>query len=89
MSDGEKDKFGDKLHDIEAARENEWARKRDEELIAKLRGKSSNAVACPECGTALTEEASSALGGMACPERHGAWLTWDTLLKMMERLAHK
>ena len=34
---GEKDKLGEKLHDVEAARENEWARKRDQELLEKLR----------------------------------------------------
>jgi hypothetical protein len=37
MSNGEKDKLGEKLHDVEAARENEWARKRDLELLEKLR----------------------------------------------------
>ena len=88
MSDGEKDRFGNKLRDVEAARENEWARKRDQELLAKLREKGAK-VACPECGTELAMEADSGLGGMACPQRHGTWFTWDTVVKMMERLGHK
>ena len=37
MSNGEKDKLGEKLHDVEAARENEWAHKRDQELLEKMR----------------------------------------------------
>jgi hypothetical protein len=89
MSHGEKDKLGDKLHDVEAARENEWARKRDEELLAKLRDKGTKSVACPECGTELAPEADSTLGGMACPERHGTWFTWDLMVNLMARLAHK
>jgi len=89
MSSGEKDKFGDKLHDVEAARENEWAHRNDEQLLAKLREKRAKTVACPECGTALTADHAGAPGGMACPERHGVWFDWDTVVKIMDNLAHK
>jgi hypothetical protein len=34
---GEKDTLGDKLHDLESARENQWAAQRDRELPEKLR----------------------------------------------------
>jgi hypothetical protein len=89
MSSGEKDKFGDKLHDVEAARENEWAHQNDERLLAKLRDKRGKTVVCPECGTALAPDPAAAIGGMACPERHGAWLDWATVVKIMDDLAHK
>lgn len=36
---GEKDTLGDKLHDLESARENQWAAQRDRELLEKLRRK--------------------------------------------------
>lgn len=35
----EKDRWGDKLHDAEKAREDEYFRKRDQELIEKRRRK--------------------------------------------------
>jgi hypothetical protein len=37
--DDSKDRVGDKLHDIEKAREEQWARERDKELLEKLRHK--------------------------------------------------
>jgi nucleotide-binding universal stress UspA family protein len=37
MTSDEKDRYGDKLRDLEKASENEWTAKRDRELLAKLR----------------------------------------------------
>ena len=37
MAADNKDRLGGKLHDVEAARENQWARKRDEELLEMMR----------------------------------------------------
>lgn len=35
--DDEKDRFGDKLRDVEKAREDQWALEEDRKLIEKLR----------------------------------------------------
>ena len=97
MSDGEKDKFGDKLNQVEAARENEWARKRDQELLEKMRQTASDKAAvkipaetavCPECKHELVPNPDSSGGGMICPQRHGGWFGWDTVAKIMDDFAH-
>jgi hypothetical protein len=109
MSNGEKDKLGEKLHDVEAARENEWARKRDQELLEKMREAAHDnetarrrdqasieelhnqppAVAiCPECKQALMPNPDQRVGGMICPQRHGAWFGWDTVARIMGDFAH-
>ncbi len=59
MSD-EKDRLGDKLHQVDAAREDQWAHQRDEEILEKLRRKYVKAIACPQCGQNL--EARVAIG---------------------------
>src|SRR5271156_6713093 len=78
MSD-EKDRLGDKLHDVDAAREDQWAKQRDEEILAKLRNKYVKAIACPQCGQKLEARVAIGVGGMACPSRHGAWADRETL----------
>jgi hypothetical protein len=93
MSDSEKDKLGDKLHDVEAARENEWAHKRDQELLEKMRsapyGSQPAAMAiCPECEQQLVPNPDQRVGGMICPQRHGAWFGWDTVARIMADFAH-
>ena len=49
---GEKDRLGDKLHDVEAAREDQWARQRDAELLKKIRERPDK-LHCPKCGMQL------------------------------------
>ena len=103
MSDGEKDKLGEKLHDVEAARENEWARKRDQELLEKLReaahskeaalkpdqaSKQLQPASCPECKQQLVPNTDQRVGGMICPQRHGAWFGWDTVARIMADFAN-
>lgn len=89
MSSGEKDKLGDKLHDVEAARENEWAHKSDQELLEKLRHKTTAPSAiCPECRQELVPNTDLNIGGMVCPQQHGAWFGWDTVVKIMDQFAH-
>jgi uncharacterized protein with PIN domain len=106
---GEKDKLGEKLHDVEAARENEWARKRDQELLEKLREAAHDNEAarrrdqasieklhnqpaalaiCPECQEELVPNTDEGVGGMICPQRHGAWFGWDTVARIMSDFAH-
>ena len=109
MSDSEKDKLGEKLHDVEAARENEWARKRDQELLEKMRREAAHgeesarrhdqtvreqlhnqteAKICPECKQQLVPNNDQRVGGLICPQRHGAWFGWDTVARIMADFAH-
>jgi hypothetical protein len=108
MSDGEKDKLGEKHHDVEAARENEWAHKRDQELLEKMRREAAHAdesarrhdetlrerlhnqpaAVCPECKQELVPNPDQRVGGMICPQRHGAWFGWDTVARIMNEFAH-
>ena len=47
------DRLGDKLHLAEVARENQWARQRDAEIIDRLRQKYLKPINCPQCGERL------------------------------------
>jgi Zn-finger nucleic acid-binding protein len=85
MSD-EKNPLGDRWHLIRKARESQWARRHEAEIIDRLRQKYANKVPCPECGTTLDPRTATGLGGMACPKRHGAWAEWDTLQQIGKRL---
>lgn len=85
MSDG-KDRFGDKIHDVEKAREDQWARQHDQELIEKLRQR-HHGMKCPECGDPLDAEAALGIGGMVCLKHHGAWLDWDAVERIRHLLA--
>jgi TFIIB-like protein len=69
----EKDRLGDKLHDVEKAREDQWARQRDEELLEKM-GKRLVKAACPQCKQSLVPKTESGVSMAACPAGHGAWL---------------
>jgi Zn-finger nucleic acid-binding protein len=85
MSD-EKDRLGDKLHDAEMARENQWARQRDAEIIERLRRKYVKAINCPQCGDRLDARVAIGVGGMACPSHHGAWADGEALEQLRARM---
>lgn len=85
MSD-EKDRLGKTLHDAAMARENQWARQRDEEILERLRLKYKKAIKCPQCGKTLDARVAIGLGGMACPDHHGAWADQETLNQLAFRL---
>jgi Zn-finger nucleic acid-binding protein len=82
----QKDRLGDKIHDAEMARENQWARQRDEEILERLRRKYVKAINCPQCGKTLDARVAIGLGGMACPDHHGAWADRVTLDQLTLRL---
>ena len=82
----ETDRLGRMLQRAEKAREDQWARARDEEILERLREKYAKHINCPVCGTQLDPRAAIGLGGMACPKRDGAWLDADTLEKVRARL---
>ena len=85
MSD-EKDRLGDKLHQLGSGREDQWAHQREEEILEKLRRKYVKAIPCPQCGKKLEAEIAIGLGGMACPSHHGAWADQQTLDQLRARL---
>ena len=73
MAVDNKDRLGSKLHDVEAAREDQWARQRDAELLEKLRERLSKA-SCPHCKKSLVTKTESGIPMHVCPAGHGAWL---------------
>jgi hypothetical protein len=73
MAGDNKDRLGNKIHDAEAAREDQWARQRDAELIEKMRERLSKMV-CPDCKQFLVSKTESGLRTQSCPSGHGAWL---------------
>jgi ribosomal protein L37AE/L43A len=79
----EKDRLGGKLHDVEAARENQWARQRDEELLEEMR-KRLHRHACPHCKEFLVPRTEAGVHMHACPEGHGAWLDESALKAVLK-----
>ena len=85
MSD-EKDRFGQKLHDVEKAREDQWARDRDQQLLEKLRQRHSAEIHCPQCNEKLAARTEAGFAMMGCPNGHGVWLDHDTLERVVKAL---
>ncbi|MBF6567450.1 MAG: zf-TFIIB domain-containing protein [Candidatus Binataceae bacterium] len=83
MSD-EKNRFGDKLHELEKARENLWAAEQDRKLIEQMRARvKSGQLLCPKCHEALVERSENGVIVMACPKDEGAWLDSVTLKRVL------
>ena len=94
----EKDRFGDKIKDLEKAREDQWASQRDRELLENLRRKQAelkNAMSaatetmgalCPRCHLQLVKGEKAGVTMMACPSDEGAWLDQADLNKLLQRL---
>jgi Transcription factor zinc-finger len=78
MSD-ERDRLGDKLHDVEKAREDQWARQQDQQLLEKLRQRQAAEVLCPQCNSKLVPRVVGGIAILACPSDHGAWLDAESL----------
>jgi len=70
----EKDRLGDKLHEVEKAREDLFFAERDRELLAKLRTAQAATGACPSCGAALEPREEAPLRLRVCPSGHGGWI---------------
>jgi Transcription factor zinc-finger len=85
MSD-EKDRYGDKLRDLEKAREEQWAREEDQRLLAKLRDKSHPDLLCPQCQSKLVASTGGPFATMGCPSGHGAWVDHQTLEALLKRV---
>jgi hypothetical protein len=65
--DDQKDRFGDKIHDLEKAREDQWAREGDRVLLEKLHARQRLALRCPRCETQLVSQVRGKSSVMACP----------------------
>ena len=60
-------------------------------IVEDLRHRHPNEIDCPDCGARLEAKAATGKGearlaGMACPNRHGAWIDRDMLREIRERL---
>jgi Transcription factor zinc-finger len=75
----QKDRFGDKIHDLEKVREDQWARERDQVLLEKLRARQRQELHCPQCDAQLMAKADGNITIEACPNGHGAWLAGEAL----------
>jgi hypothetical protein len=94
----EKDRFGDKIHDLEKAREDQWAAQRDRELLENLRRKQAElkqamsaatetmGALCPRCHHQLVKGEKGGVAFLTCPDDHGAWLDESEWAKLLKRL---
>jgi ribosomal protein L37AE/L43A len=92
MAANEKDRLGDKLRDVERAREDLYFAERDRELVAKARhGKESETEAvikqaahmrCPKCGERLQQRSLHGIEVDECSACHGMWLDQGALGKI-------
>ena len=95
MSDGEKDRFGDKLRDVEKAREDKFFADRDRELLTKLKAQTGAQeeqsvrelakMRCPKCGDRLATSTRLDVEIDECPRGHGLWLDTGELEKLSAR----
>ena len=93
----EKDRLGDKLHEVEKGREDQYYAQRDRELLAKLKKtKESEAeealkqvahMRCPKCGGHLRSETRHDLRFDECPAGHGMWIAGGELERLAAREA--
>jgi uncharacterized protein YbaR (Trm112 family) len=87
MASEEKNRLGDKFKDVEAAREDQWARQRDAELLESMRKKRMEQIACPHCKQILEPKTEAGIQMMVCPTGEGAWLDAPALKALLE--SHK
>lgn len=95
MAKNEKDRLGEKLKDVERAREDIYFAERDRELLAKLRGakakesekilKQAAHMRCPKCGAHLQQRILNDVEVDICPDCHGMWLDQGELEKIGKR----
>ncbi len=95
MSDDQKDRFGDKLHDAEKAQEDLFFAKRDREILEKMKAQTgaladepARALAkgrCPRCGEPLVGTSRHDVAIDECPHDHGVWLDESALQTLLKR----
>lgn len=95
MSDGEKDRLGDKLRELEKGREDKFFADRDRELLQKLKANTGlqeeqtfrelARMRCPKCGERLATRTHLEVEIDECPSGHGLWLDKGELEKLTAR----
>src|SRR6185295_3601721 len=80
----EKDRLGDKLHDLERGREDKYFADRDRQLVEKIKAGSTEEkehalrdlarMRCPKCGEHLVSRTHLGVSFDECPDGHGMWL---------------
>jgi hypothetical protein len=83
MADDNKDRLGGKLHDVEKAREDQWARQNDEKLLEQMRERLNKHV-CPQCKQFLVTKTENGVRLHACPDGHGGWLDAPALKTLLK-----
>ena len=81
----EKDRFGEKIQQSEKAREDQWARQQDAELLQKIRQKAPTSLHCPRCGNALVDKVQAGIHLLACPQNDGAWIDASALESLLKK----
>jgi hypothetical protein len=91
----EKDRFGDKLRDVEKGREDQYFAERDRELLrrAKAEGSGQNELQlnevtrmrCPKCGERLATVQHLDVTVDECPACRGMWLDKGELEQVARR----
>lgn len=81
--DDQKDRFGDKIRDLEKVREDKWAREQDEALLQKMRARQGAALHCPKCSAQLVAQTIGELSIMACANGDGGWLDGPALERLV------
>jgi uncharacterized protein YbaR (Trm112 family) len=84
MAADHKDRLGSKIQDAESAREDQWARQRDEELLEKMRKRLED-IACPHCKEFLVAKTEAGVSMLACPKGDGAWLEASALKLVLKQ----
>jgi hypothetical protein len=95
MTVDEKDRLGEKLRDVQRAREHQYFAERDRELLERLRGsqdaetevtpKEAAHMCCPKCGTHLQRRTLHEIVAEECLSCHGVWLDERELQKVAHR----
>jgi hypothetical protein len=80
----QKDRFGDKIHDLEKVREDQWAREQDKMLLEQMRARQHSMLHCPRCQAQLVAQVGGELTIMACPDGHGGWLEGAAFARLIE-----
>jgi uncharacterized protein len=94
----EKDRYGDKLREVERAREDKYFADRDRELVDKLHQQIDSTADpstgpdarghCPKCGQGLEQVKHLGVLVDECPACHGMWLDKVELEQIAQREAN-
>ena len=94
----EKDRLGDRLRDMEKAREDQWAAQHDRELLEQLRRKQTESKEalkvttettgslCPRCHQQLVRQEKGGVTVLVCQAGDGAWIEQSDLDEVLRRL---